>query len=114
MPIFVIKNRAELYTVSEIGAVDLSPLKKVWITPETDFGLPCIIKTVKKIEAIIKGSVTVVIETENVKRKFEVKGNGKPVAINTCVKGNEFKFSFINQTMNCLIAKPVITYCYFD
>lgn len=114
MPLFVIKSRTAIYTVSEIGAVDLLPLKKVWTTPSTDFGLPCVNKTVKKIEAIIKGSVTVVIETENVKRKFEVMGNGKPVSINVCVKGNEFKFSFINQTVNCLIAKPVITYCYFD
>lgn len=112
--VVAVKFGEYLYGVSDKCAVDGRMLKKLWKTPLTDFDLPAIDKRITRVEAVVKGEVTVLIESENKKEKIKLKGKDTLAGANVRIKGKEFSFSFISDTAGCKIHKPVITFSYYD
>ncbi len=112
--VVAVKNGDYLYGLSDKCVVTGTALKKLWKTPLTDFDLPSVDKYIMRIEVVVSGEITVLIESENKKEKIKLKGKDTLAGANVRIKGKEFAFSFISETAGCKIHKPVITFSYYD
>lgn len=99
-----------LCEVDNSGTIMGVPTKKEWKTAFSDFGYPCQLKTLKRIQLYTKNDITLKIESEFGTYSFAVAGKTTLQDIYINKKGKAFALSIISETAEAYISNPKIVF----
>ena len=106
-----VNNVVNLWQLEKSGLWGTTPTTKSWQSAYTDFGYPCKLKTLRRIQLYTKNDITLEVESERGKFSYAIKGNEKyvqDIPINR--KGKNFALTITATTAEAYISNPKIVF----
>ncbi len=86
------------------------PLKKQWISGETDFSIPTDKKRLEKITLFTLEPITLTVTVDNIDYYYDLKGGN--ITQNIDKVGRNFSFKITSRTSNPKVSKPILFFSY--
>lgn len=100
------ENGNVLGQVSKSGSVFSRPTKKVWQSAFTSLGYNTKVKQIREISLLTNAPVSVILETENGKRKVDFLASDVPQRKKVSLNGRMVKVAFESTAPKCVISSP--------
>lgn len=101
----------DVYKLGELnknGCVFGNPLRKVWHTPETDFGVSDKPKIITDFYIYTKSDISLIVNHDGKVKEFVIKGKDGVSKIKPNIKGCCFEFVFICENENAYLSVPQV------